>query len=147
MNGAGFVHGDGGATFTFNGGSINASASTRTDGHVFIQSGNLNFGTATPVTGSATFYVTGPSNLAGNIPAGMTVRAASDGIVGEVTATVADSLTNHGTLTLANDDPGTNRIATFAMAAGKTLTNAGTIELIKGTGLGTANARNSIPTW
>jgi hypothetical protein len=142
MSGMAYIQGDPGATFNFNGGSIDTSANTRTDGQVLINGGNLNFGTATPLTGLATFYVSGSSNLTGNIPAGMTVRAAGTSSVGDAVLSAADNVTNNGILRLANDDVGNNRAVTFTMAAGKTLTNSGTIDLIKGPG--PVGARNVI---
>lgn len=115
-------------TFLQDSGTFTASAGTATGNALGLK--NV---TIVPTgTGSGVFTVFASSTLGGDIAPGYTVRVAGQTL--SATLNVTADRTNNGTLTLDNDNAGSN--AFLNISAGKTLTNAGAMSVEVGAGLG-----------
>lgn len=101
-------------TFDYSGGVITANP-------VHITSGALSLGAS---SGPGRFMLHGTSLLLGDIKADQNVLVQADGVQGNATVILPASVTNNGTLTLAGDGIFTSAVT---VAAGMTLTNAGTL--------------------
>ena len=120
-----------GATFNFNGGSVDAST-----GLAILEASALNVGPGS--TGAAHFRVRRNSTLTGNIAAGQTVtieaeRPGSSAPI-HATMTVLGNATNAGTIQLTSIGTISSGASTLAVGAGAVLTNAATgrIETLQG---------------